>query len=82
MLRVVFNFAEAAANDGATFLASRNRLRSEESMPILVRRRWSRKARAATLGAVILIEKEGFAPILEAAEAAQIAERFNVVIMP
>jgi hypothetical protein len=39
------------------------------------------KARAATLGAVIFIEKEGFAPILEAAEAAQIAERFDVAIM-
>jgi hypothetical protein len=39
------------------------------------------KARATILGAVIFIEKEGFAPILEAAEAAQIAERFGVAIM-
>jgi hypothetical protein len=43
MRRVVFNFAEAARNDGATFLGSRNRLRGEESMPILVRRRWRRR---------------------------------------
>jgi hypothetical protein len=33
------------------------------------------------LGAVIFIEQEGFAPILDAAETAQIAGRFDVAIM-